>query len=623
MSLPFADPMPVPTMRQNKPAFLNNEPITRTSGCNMKAQELREAYVEFFKERGHAFIRSASLIPENDPTVLFTTAGMHPLVPYLLGEKHPEGKRLVNYQKCIRTGDIDEVGDASHLTFFEMLGNWSLGDYFKKESITFSYDFLIDVLKLRPDQISVTAFEGEGAIPRDEETAKIWNELGIPKEQIYFYGRSDNWWGPAGQTGPCGPDTEIFFDDGRPKCGPGCGPSCRCGKFTEIWNNVFMEYFKDADGKFMPLAQRNVDTGMGLERVLRIMNGQETVYDTELFAGIIASIEDITGKNYSEDKKAFRIISDHVRAATFIMGDGVVPAKVGQGYILRRLIRRASRYLSKLGSDSTDMNRICEVVIAEYGSSYPELKRNKDAILANMAAEEEKFHLTLRRGLRRFDEMAEGHSAGQTLDGEQVFRLYDTFGFPIELTRELAEERGLHVDVSDFDRRFREHQEISRAGSDQKFRGGLADNSKETTKMHTATHLLNAALRKFVDPDIVQKGSNITAERLRFDFNLDRKVTPEELKQVQDYINDIIRRDIPVVCEEMRYEEAKDRHAIGVFQDKYGERVKVYTIGDESCEICGGPHVNSTGEIQGFKIIKEESSAAGVRRIKAVVGKFD
>jgi alanyl-tRNA synthetase len=589
----------------------------------MKAQELREAYVEFFKERGHAFIRSASLIPENDPTVLFTTAGMHPLVPYLLGEKHPEGKRLVNYQKCIRTGDIDEVGDASHLTFFEMLGNWSLGDYFKKESITFSYDFLIDVLKLRPDQISVTAFEGEGAIPRDEETAKIWNELGIPKEQIYFYGRSDNWWGPAGQTGPCGPDTEIFFDDGRPKCGPGCGPSCRCGKFTEIWNNVFMEYFKDADGKFMPLAQRNVDTGMGLERVLRIMNGQETVYDTELFAGIIASIEDITGKNYSEDKKAFRIISDHVRAATFIMGDGVVPAKVGQGYILRRLIRRASRYLSKLGSDSTDMNRICEVVIAEYGSSYPELKRNKDAILANMAAEEEKFHLTLRRGLRRFDEMAEGHSAGQTLDGEQVFRLYDTFGFPIELTRELAEERGLHVDVSDFDRRFREHQEISRAGSDQKFRGGLADNSEETTKMHTATHLLNAALRKFVDPDIVQKGSNITAERLRFDFNLDRKVTPEELKQVQDYINDIIRRDIPVVCEEMRYEEAKDRHAIGVFQDKYGERVKVYTIGDESCEICGGPHVNSTGEIQGFKIIKEESSAAGVRRIKAVVGKFD
>ncbi|MGE0015702.1 MAG: alanine--tRNA ligase [Candidatus Methanomethylophilaceae archaeon] len=589
----------------------------------MKAQELREAYVEFFKERGHAFIRSASLIPENDPTVLFTTAGMHPLVPYLLGEKHPEGKRLVNYQKCIRTGDIDEVGDASHLTFFEMLGNWSLGDYFKKESITFSYDFLIDVLKLRPDQISVTAFEGEGAIPRDEETAKIWNELGIPKEQIYFYGRSDNWWGPAGQTGPCGPDTEIFFDDGRPKCGPGCGPSCRCGKFTEIWNNVFMEYFKDADGKFMPLAQRNVDTGMGLERVLRIMNGQETVYDTELFAGIIASIEDITGKNYSEDKKAFRIISDHVRAATFIMGDGVVPAKVGQGYILRRLIRRASRYLSKLGSDSTDMNRICEVVIAEYGSSYPELKRNKDAILANMAAEEEKFHLTLRRGLRRFDEMAEGHSAGQTLDGEQVFRLYDTFGFPIELTRELAEERELHVDVSDFDRRFREHQEISRAGSDQKFRGGLADNSEETTKMHTATHLLNAALRKFVDPDIVQKGSNITAERLRFDFNLDRKVTPEELKQVQDYINDIIRRDIPVVCEEMRYEEAKDRHAIGVFQDKYGERVKVYTIGDESCEICGGPHVNSTGEIQGFKIIKEESSAAGVRRIKAVVGKFD
>lgn len=589
----------------------------------MKAQELREAYVEFFRQRGHAFIRSAPLIPENDPTVLFTTAGMHPLVPYLLGEKHPEGKRLVNYQKCIRTGDIEEVGDASHLTFFEMLGNWSLGDYFKKESITFSYDFLINVLKLRTEQISVTAFEGEGTIPRDDETAEIWNKLGIPKEQIYFYGRSDNWWGPAGQTGPCGPDTEIFFDDGRPKCNPKCGPSCHCGKFTEIWNNVFMEYFKDAEGRFTPLKQKNVDTGMGLERVLRIMNGQETVYDTELFAGIIGTIEEITGKDYADEKRAFRIIADHIRAATFIMGDGVVPAKVGQGYILRRLIRRASRYLSKLGVDGVEMCGICNVVINEYSASYPELERNRETILSSITAEEEKFHQTLRKGLRRFDEMAEGHVIGSTLDGEQVFRLYDTFGFPIELTKELAEERGFNVDIGDFERRFKDHQDISRAGSDQKFKGGLADNSEETTKLHTATHLLNAALRKFVDPNIMQKGSNITAERLRFDFNLDRKVTPEELKQVQDFINDIILRDIPVVCEEMPYEEAKEHHAMGVFQDKYGEKVKVYTIGDASCEICGGPHVNSTGEIGGFKIMKEESSAAGVRRIKAIVGKLD
>lgn len=593
------------------------------SGCNMKAQELREAYVEFFRQRGHAFIRSAPLIPENDPTVLFTTAGMHPLVPYLLGEKHPEGKRLVNYQKCIRTGDIEEVGDASHLTFFEMLGNWSLGDYFKKESITFSYDFLINVLKLRTEQISVTAFEGEGTIPRDDETAEIWNKLGIPKEQIYFYGRSDNWWGPAGQTGPCGPDTEIFFDDGRPKCNPKCGPSCHCGKFTEIWNNVFMEYFKDAEGRFTPLKQKNVDTGMGLERVLRIMNGQETVYDTELFAGIIGTIEEITGKDYADEKRAFRIIADHIRAATFIMGDGVVPAKVGQGYILRRLIRRASRYLSKLGVDGVEMCGICNVVINEYSASYPELERNRETILSSITAEEEKFHQTLRKGLRRFDEMAEGHVIGSTLDGEQVFRLYDTFGFPIELTKELAEERGFNVDIGDFERRFKDHQDVSRAGSDQKFKGGLADNSEETTKLHTATHLLNAALRKFVDPNIMQKGSNITAERLRFDFNLDRKVTPEELKQVQDFINDIILRDIPVVCEEMPYEEAKEHHAMGVFQDKYGEKVKVYTIGDASCEICGGPHVNSTGEIGGFKIMKEESSAAGVRRIKAIVGKLD
>ncbi len=588
----------------------------------MKAQELREAYVEFFKKRGHAYIRSASLVPENDPTVLFTTAGMHPLVPYLLGQKHPEGKRLVNYQKCIRTGDIDEVGDSSHLTFFEMLGNWSLGDYFKKDSIAFSYDFLTKVLKLKIEQISITAFEGEGSIPRDEETADIWYEAGIPRDQIYFYGRSENWWGPAGQTGPCGPDTEIFFDDGRPKCCPDCGPACRCGKFTEIWNNVFMEYFKDAEGNFSPLEHKNVDTGMGLERVLRIINGKETVFDTELFVNIIAKIEEITGKGYAEEKRSFRIIADHIRAATFIMGDGVLPARVGQGYILRRLIRRASRYISALGIDDVVIEGICQVVIDDYKDSYPELERNRDQILSSIRTEEEKFHSTLKKGLRRFDEMVDGCAAGTTLDGVQVFRLYDTFGFPIELTKELAEEKGFVVDIKDFDNRFKDHQEVSRGGSDQKFKGGMADNGEETTKLHTATHLLNSALRMFVDQNILQRGSNITAKRLRFDFNLDRKVTPEELKQIEDHINDLIDQDIPIVCEEMSYEESQERKAIGVFHDKYGERVTIYTIGDVSCEICGGPHVKSTGELQGFKIQKEESSAAGVRRIKAVVGKF-
>lgn len=592
----------------------------------MDAQQMRETYVNFFKERGHAYIRSAPLIPENDPTVLFTTAGMHPLVPYLLGEKHPAGNRLTDFQKCVRTGDIDEVGDASHLTFFEMLGNWSLGDYFKKESIGWSYEFLTSVLGMDPDHLAVTAFEGEGDIPRDDETADIWKSHGIRDDQIYFYGKEDNWWGPAGQTGPCGPDTEIFFDDGRPKCGPKCGPSCHCGKFTEIWNNVFMQYFKDADGKFTPLKQKNVDTGMGLERILRILNGKETVYDTPLFTGIIGKLEELSGKKYgvdSEDTKAFRIVSDHLRAATFILGDGVTPAKIGQGYILRRLIRRASRYMSKLGIEDACMQSIAEVVVSEYSKAYPELERNKDFIYTNISAEEEKFRKTLTKGLRRFNEMVAENGDKKVLDGEMVFRLYDTFGFPVELTKELAAEKGLEVDMDDFDKRFKTHQDNSRAGADQQFKGGLADHAVETTKLHTATHLLNAALKKVISPDIQQKGSNITAERLRFDFNLDRKCTPEELAEVEKIVNDAIKAAIPVVCEEMTYEEAKARNAVGVFTDKYGEMVKVYTIGDVSCEICGGPHVSNTSELQGFKIKKEESSAAGVRRIKAVVGKFD
>ncbi|MDR0888129.1 MAG: alanine--tRNA ligase [Candidatus Methanoplasma sp.] len=586
----------------------------------MEAQELREAFVNFFKERGHTYIRSASLIPENDPTVLFTTAGMHPLVPYLLGERHPGGTRLVDFQKCVRTGDIDEVGDATHLTFFEMLGNWSLGDYFKQDSIKFSIDFLHDVLKIDNDHLAVTAFEGEEGIPRDNETAEIWKSHGIKDEQIFFYGRKDNWWGPAGQTGPCGPDTEIFFDDGRKKCGPSCGPSCHCGKYVEIWNNVFMQYNKDKEGKFTPLKQKNVDTGMGLERALCFVNGAKNVYDTSLFSGIIGKLEELSGKSYNDDIKAFRIISDHLRAATFMLGDGVVPAKIGQGYILRRLIRRASRYMSGIGIEGVTMQQISEVVVREYSKAYPELEANKDSIYTQITAEEEKFHKTLSKGLRRFDEMLAENGESKVLNGELVFRLYDTFGFPVELTQELAAEKEYTVDVADFDRRFKEHQEKSRAGSDQTFKGGLADASEQTTKLHTATHILNAALRNIVDPEIRQKGSNITAERLRFDFNLDRKLTEEELSKIEKFVNEAIEADIPVICEELSYEEARKRNAIGVFNDKYGEVVKVYSIGDVSVELCGGPHVKHTGEIGKFKITKEESSAAGVRRIKATVG---
>jgi len=585
----------------------------------MDAQELRDAYVNFFVERGHTYIRSASLIPENDPTVLFTTAGMHPLVPYLLGEKHPGGKRLVNFQKCIRTGDIEEVGDASHLTFFEMLGNWSLGDYFKKESIEFSFDLLRDVLKIDKEHLAVTAFEGEKGIPKDTETAKYWKSHGMRDDQIFFYGRKDNWWGPAGQTGPCGPDTEIFFDNGQPKCCKDCGPACKCGKYTEIWNNVFMQYNKDKDGNFTPLEQKNVDTGMGLERALCFVNGVKTVYDTSLFTGIIGKLEELSGKRYTDDIRSFRIVADHLRASTFLLGDGVAPSKIGQGYILRRLIRRASRYMSNLGIEGVNMKTIAEVIVSEYSAAYPELERNKENIYAQITAEEEKFHRTLRKGLRRFDEILSETASGE-LDGEAVFRLYDTFGFPVELTQELAAEKGYTVDVNDFDNRFKEHQEKSRAGADQIFKGGLADNSDETTKLHTATHLLGAALRQVLGPDIHQRGSNITAERLRFDFGFDRKLTPEELREVEKIVNGAIAADIEVVCEEMPYEKARACGAEGVFEDKYGDVVKIYSVGDFSKEMCGGPHVKRTGELKGFKIQKEESSAAGVRRIKAVVG---
>jgi len=590
----------------------------------MNAKELRKAYVEFFKKHGHTHIQSSSLIPENDPTVLFTTAGMQPLVPYLLGQKHPAGKRLVNYQKCLRTGDIEDVGDSSHLTFFEMLGNWSLGDYFKEGSIKMSYELLTEVLKIDINSLAVTAFEGNENAPKDTETYGIWKSLGFRDDQIFFYGMKDNWWGPAGQTGPCGPDTEIFFDDGRPKCSETCGPACKCGKYVEIWNNVFMEYNKNADGTYSPLSQKNVDTGMGLERVAALMENVKTPYDTELFTPIIKEIEKLSGKIYADRIKEFRIIADHLRAATFLLGDdmGVAPSKMDQGYILRRLIRRASRYMRKLEIEGCQMVNVSKIIVDQYSDVYPELEKNKEFIFSSITSEEEKFNKTLDRGLRIADKMFDELGDVKELSSELSFRLYDTFGFPIELTKELADERGVSVDLKGFEERFKEHQDKSRAGAEQKFKGGLADCSDETTKLHTATHLLNAALRQVLSADIMQKGSNITPERLRFDFNFDRKMTPEEIQKVSDIVNDAIKAKIDVVCEEIPYEQAKQCGAIGVFEGKYGEIVKVYRIDGVSTEMCGGPHVNNTGDIGGFRIQKEESSAAGVRRIKAVVGNF-
>jgi alanyl-tRNA synthetase len=589
----------------------------------MTANELRRMYVEFFEKRGHKEIGSASLFPDNDPSVLFTTAGMHPLVPYLLGENHPQGKRLVDIQKCVRTGDIDEVGDDTHLTFFEMLGNWSLGDYFKEESIEMSYKFLTEYLKIPVEKLAVTVFEGDASVPRDTEAAEIWIKNGLKKEQIYFYGREENWWGPAGQTGPCGPDTEIFYDMGKDKCGDNCGPACKCGKYVEIWNNVFMEYNKNADGTYSELSQKNVDTGMGLERVLTVMNGYKNVYETELFQPIVKKIEELTGTKYSEHNvKTFRIISEHMRAATFILGDtkAIAPSNSEQGYILRRLIRRTIRMIKKLGINNNILCDIAELVVEKYSEIYPELINNKSYILEQLEKEYQLFTKTLDSGLKMAERYFSNLDQGSTLSGELSFKLYDTFGFPIEFTIELASEKNINVDMDGFDLRFREHQEKSRKGAGEKFKGGLADNSEQTTKLHTATHLLNAALRTVLGDSVYQRGSNITPERLRFDFSFDRKMTKEELEEVQRIVNEAISEDIEVECKEQTVEEAKAEGAIGVFDKKYGESVKVYTIPGYSKEICGGPHTLKTGDLKGFKIQKEESSSSGVRRIKAVIG---
>ena len=593
---------------------------------NLTSSELRELYLEFFKSKGHAVIPSASLIPENDPTVLFTTAGMHPLVPYLMGEKHPAGKRLADVQKCVRTGDIDEVGDSSHCTFFEMLGNWSLGDYFKKESIEFSWEFLTaeKYLGIPKEKLYFTCFEGDADAPRDTVSHDRWVELGADPSHIFYLGKRHNWWGPAGMTGPCGPDTEIFYDTGKQACSEHCDPSCSCGKYLEIWNNVFMEYNKVGEGQFVPLAQKNVDTGMGLDRTIATLQGVESVYDTDAFTGIIEAISRLSGKNYKdspETVKAFRIVADHIRCATFMLGDprGVTPSNIDQGYILRRLIRRAIRYAMQLGMAENSLSAVAEAVVKQYGGFYTELQENREKILLELSREEQRFQRTLKNGMREF-EREKGSFTGGRIDGASAFRLYDTFGFPIEFTQEMAQENGLSVDVEGFHKAFEEHQLKSQAGAEQRFKGGLADTGEQTARLHTATHLLQAALRKVLSDDkVAQRGSNITAERLRFDFSFDRKLTDEELKEVERLVNVAIAADVPVVCEEMTVEEAKASGAIGLFGDKYGERVKVYTVEGFSKEICGGPHASRSGELGKFIIKKEEASSAGVRRIKAVL----
>lgn len=586
---------------------------------------LREKFLKFFADRGHAVIQSASLIPENDPSVLFTTAGMHPLIPYLLGQKHPKGTRLTDVQKCVRTGDIEEVGDDSHLTFFEMLGNWSLGDYFNHESIKWSYEFLTspEYLGLDVNRISVTVFAGDEDAPRDEDSANVWKACGIPAERIFYLPKKNNWW-IAGTTGPCGPDTEIFWDTGKPACGPNCDPSCDCGKYLEIWNNVFMQFNRQADGTYLPLAQKNVDTGMGLERTVCVLNGLKSVYDIDLFAGALAKIQELSGKTYDETtKKAMRVIADHVRTATFLLGDpvGVVPSNVDQGYVLRRLIRRAVRMANSLGMPKGSIAEIAKVYIEVYKDVYTELTENATKIIDELNKEEEKFSKTLVAGEKEFFKVI-SHIPGNVVPGGTAFKLYDTFGFPVEMTVELAAEQGYTVDLDGFKKKFAEHQAKSQAGSEQRFKGGMAEGGGiETTHLHTATHLLQAALRRVLGDEVKQKGSNITPERLRFDFSFGRPMTKEEIAEVERLVNEAIQAKLPITCVELPIEEARKTGAIGLFGDRYGEVVKVYSMGDFSKEICGGPHAENTGDLGTFVITKEQSSSSGVRRIKAELRK--
>jgi alanyl-tRNA synthetase len=581
----------------------------------MKSSELRGKYLEFFERHGHKIILGASLVPENDPTVLFTTAGMHPLVPYLLGENHPEGKRLTDAQKCIRTGDIDDVGDDTHNTFFEMLGNWSLGDYWKTEAISWSFEFLTKELNIPLDRLAITCFGGDEVATLDEESAQIWQSLGIKKERIAFL--KDNWWGPAGQTGPCGPDSEMFYWKLNSKPAPEVFDPMD-DNWVEIWNDVFMQYVKDEMGNYNPAKQKNVDTGMGMERTLAVLNGKENSYDTDLFLPIIEKIEELAGKKYLENKKAFRIIADHTKASVFILAAEVEPSNLGRGYLLRRLIRRAVRYGKQIGLKGNFISKIYPAVLDVYDGFYADIETKKDFIVRQLDAEQEKFELTLENGLKEFEKISD-----KDISGKDAFNLYQTYGFPIEITEELAKEKGLKVDTEEFKKELEKHQELSRTASAGMFKGGLADHSEISTRYHTANHLLLAGLRKILGDDVFQKGSNITAERLRFDFSHKDKMTIEQIKDVENFVNDIIKKDLPVSFEEMTLEKAKELNAMGVFESKYGERVKVYTIGEGddivSREICGGPHVERTGVLGNFRIQKEESSSSGVRRIKAIL----
>jgi len=594
----------------------------------MDSESLRKSFLKFFEKKGHKIIPSASLIPENDPTVLFTTAGMHPLVPYLLGEKHPSGKRLANAQKCIRTGDIDDVGDDTHLTFFEMLGNWSLGDYWKEDAIKWSFEFLTKELKIPLERLAFSCFVGDKDAPKDEESAKIWESLGIKKERIAFLSKEDNWWGPAGKTGPCGPDTEMFYwklnDTSAPEIF-----DVKDKNWVEIWNDVFMQYVKDENGNYLPAKQKNVDTGMGLERTLAVLNGKENVFETDLFLPIIEKIEELSGKKYGENVKTFRIIADHIKSSVFLVSEGIVPSNIEQGYVLRKLIRRAITHSNILGLDTiSPFTIIVEEVQKIYKNIYPGLYQNinspihRNKINQVIRDEEIKSREALSSGQKEFEKRwVKGFS------GKDVFDLKTTHSVPFELVAEWAREKGSPLSpeiIQDYYERFNKHQELSRTASVGMFKGGLADESEETTKLHTAAHLMLAALRKFLGDDVFQKGSNITAERLRFDFSHKEKMTSEQIRDVENFVNDIIKKDLFVSFEEMTLERAKELNAMGVFESKYGEKVKVYTIGQGnkivSREICGGPHVERTGILGHFKIIKEESSSAGVRRIKAVLG---
>ena len=588
----------------------------------MKAIEIRNKYLEFFKRHGHAVIPSAPLIPENDPSVLFTTAGMQPLVPYLLGEKHPEGTRLTDFQKCLRTNDIDEVGDNRHLTYFEMLGNWSLGDYFKEESIAMSFEFLTKELGIPVEKLSVTCFAGDEDCQRDEVTASCWRKAGIPEDRIYYFGKDDNWW-IAGEEGPCGPDTEMFYDTGKPKCSENCNPSCGCGKYVEIWNNVFMEFFKTKDGKYTKLKQHNVDTGLGLERMTMLLQGKETPFDTELFKPVMDKLQELAGENDSIESR--RIVSEHLRSSMMIIQDGGLPSNVDRGYILRRLIRRMVRHLRKLQINLNELGELIDLNIDTLKEMYPELHQNSNKIKSVIIEEKDKFEKTLERGEREFNKIVNRmkNDGKDTISGQDLFTLYETYGFPPEVTQDLAREAGLKVDTTEFDKLFKEHQEKSRMGSEQKFKGGLAGTGEQEVRYHTATHLLNAALKVILGKDVHQKGSNITPERMRFDFSCDHKLTDDEKKKVEDLVNEWIAQGLDVKCEEMKKDDAIKSGAECMFIEKYPDIVTVYSIGNEngvvSKELCGGPHVKNTSELGHFKIKKEEASSAGVRRIKAIL----